>query len=123
MSYAGPTARPSSGRGGTGRRPRAGAAQTSGVDAHDGAHPVLLVFGAGLLLGLLAGAGAALLAAPRSGRELREALRYRTRSAQRSLRRRRQDIWDVVLDELRRRERRGRLERHGLSESVSPPEE
>ncbi|MFI5227587.1 MAG: YtxH domain-containing protein [Gemmatimonadales bacterium] len=67
------------------------------------------VFAAGLTLGIILGAGAALLFAPRSGADTRHALAKRGRR----LRRRGRDAWDDLADELRhiRRRRRARHQR------------
>ncbi|MEO6526872.1 MAG: hypothetical protein ABIP93_09635 [Gemmatimonadaceae bacterium] len=61
----------------------------------------IAIFGAGLALGLALGAGAALLAAPRSGEETRSALRGRARRLQRATARRGRDAWGELGDELR----------------------
>ena len=105
MSYAGPVSRATrasemqlvasqstaTGRsGGHAARPRA---QTS--TAQEGR---ATVFTAGLLVGLAIGAGIALLVAPQSGAETREALARRGRR----LRRRGSNAWEDLRDELRR---------------------
>lgn len=62
-------------------------------------------FGAGIALGALIGAGAALLLAPQSGPELRRGLALRARGARLDAR----DAWDELgdqLDDLRRAARR-----------------
>lgn len=69
-----------------------------------------LAFAAGIVLGLTAGAGLALLFAPQSGADTRRAI-LRTG---RSVRRRSHDAWDDLRDELRdfvRRRKRARLAR------------
>jgi YtxH-like protein len=65
------------------------------------------VFAAGLGLGLLLGAGAALLFAPQSGSDTRHALARRGRRLQRRSR----DAWDDLGEELRRVRRRRRANR------------
>lgn len=60
--------------------------------------------GAGLLIGALAGAGAALLLAPQSGEETRLAIGRRARHA----RYRARTAWDDLADELAGAARRGR---------------
>jgi hypothetical protein len=62
------------------------------------------LLGAGLLVGALVGAGAALLLAPQSGLETRTAIRRRARVA----RHRATDAWDELADELAAVTRRGR---------------
>jgi len=109
MSYAGPASRATrasemqlvasrsatTGRtGGQGARPRA---QTS--TPREGR---ATVFTAGLLVGLAIGAGIALLVAPQSGAEARQALARRGRR----LRHRGADAWEDLRDELRRVTRR-----------------
>lgn len=59
------------------------------------------LFGAGLALGLAVGAGATLLAAPRSGAETRAVLRAKVGRARRSTSRRGRDAWDDLRDEIR----------------------
>ncbi len=80
------------------QRPR-GAAYRRAVDWE---HVGLL--GAGLLVGALVGASAALLLAPQSGRETRTAIRRRARFA----RHRAGDAWAQLADELAAAARRGR---------------
>ena len=60
--------------------------------------------GAGLLVGALVGAGAALLLAPQSGQETRTAIRRRARFA----RHRASDAWMQLADDLAAVARRGR---------------
>jgi len=62
------------------------------------------LLGAGLLVGALVGAGAALLMAPQSGQETRTAIRRRARFA----RHRASDAWMQLADELAAAARRGR---------------
>jgi hypothetical protein len=62
------------------------------------------LLGAGLLVGALVGAGAALLLAPQSGLETRTAIRRRARFA----RDRASDAWMQLADELAAAARRGR---------------
>ena len=59
------------------------------------------IFGAGLALGIAVGAGAALLAAPRSGAETRAVLLAKAGRVQRSTTRRSRDAWDDLRDEIR----------------------
>lgn len=66
--------------------------------------PPLAAFAAGIALGVLVGAGAALLFAPGSGADTRRAL---VRGGRR-LRRRGHDAWEDLGDELRDAARRGR---------------
>ena len=61
------------------------------------------LLGAGLLVGALVGAGAALLLAPQSGLETRTAIRRRARFA----RHRASDAWSELADELAAATRRG----------------
>jgi hypothetical protein len=65
------------------------------------------VFAAGLGLGLVLGAGAALLFAPQSGADTRHSLARRGRR----ITRRGHDAWDDLGDELRRMRRRRRAHR------------
>lgn len=62
------------------------------------------ILGAGLLVGALLGAGAALLLAPQSGFETRTAIRRQARHA----RHRASDAWSELADELAAVARRGR---------------
>ena len=66
------------------------------------------VFAAGLGLGIVLGAGAALLFAPLSGADARHALARRGRR----LRHRSRDAWDDLGEELRRMRRRRRARRN-----------
>lgn len=58
------------------------------------------LFGAGLALGIAVGAGAALLAAPQSGKETRAALGARAARVGRTTSRRGRDAWDDLGDEI-----------------------
>ena len=58
--------------------------------------------GAGLVLGILLGAGGALLAAPQTGAETRAALGARAARLRRTTGRRGHDAWDEMRDELQR---------------------
>ena len=60
----------------------------------------IAIFGAGLALGLLLGAGSALLTAPQSGEETRAVLRGRVRRLKRSAARTSRDAWGELGDEL-----------------------
>ena len=81
------------------------------------------LLGAGLLVGALVGAGAALLLAPQSGLETRSAIRRKARFA----RHRATDAWSELADELaavarrgRRRARRAfRRARHKASDAIA----
>ena len=76
------------------------------------------LFGAGLALGVILGAGGALLTAPRTGAETRAALGARAARFRRTTARRSRNAWDELRDErheatrsLRDRKRRRQLER------------
>jgi gas vesicle protein len=84
------------------RRPRTGP-----VDAGDRTSG----FVAGLAMGLAIGAGVALLLAPQSGSEAR----YSISRAARRLRRRGNDAWEDLGDELRRYRRKSRRRREASS--------
>lgn len=120
MSYAGPTrastASPRGGRSGatagsrssrapspTSRRP----AETP--DFTDGAGETnwqeVALFGAGLALGVILGAGGALLTAPRTGAETRAIIGARAARLRRTTARRSQSAWDDLRDELRQARR------------------
>jgi hypothetical protein len=78
------------------------------------------VIAAGVAVGLLFGAGVALLFAPQRGRETREDLRQRLRRA----RRRGRNAWDDLGDELRRFRRdlrRARRRRQLENEAPAEP--
>jgi len=66
------------------------------------------LFGAGLALGVILGAGGALLAAPRTGAETRAALGARAARLRRSTVRSSQNAWDELRDELRQAKRNRR---------------
>ena len=76
-------------------------------------------FGAGIALGALIGAGAALLLAPQSGPELRRGLALRARSARLDAR----DAWDDLGDQLammrRAARRKLRHQRRGARRSMT----
>jgi hypothetical protein len=63
------------------------------------------LFGAGLALGVILGAGGALLTAPRTGAETRAALSARAARLRRSTVRHSQGAWDDLRDELRQAKR------------------
>jgi hypothetical protein len=63
------------------------------------------LFGAGLALGAILGAGGALLTAPRTGAETRAALSARASRLRRSTVRHGQTAWDDLRDELRQAKR------------------
>lgn len=70
------------------------------------------LFGTGLALGLLVGAGIALLSAPHTGAEMRALLGAQAHR----VRRRADNAWDELGDELRWAARRGgRSVRHGIT--------
>jgi len=102
MSYAGPARKtpvglpPKPGQ----RPPRRPSlpAPTGGADTDWGQ---VAIFGAGLALGILVGAGAALLTAPQSGQRTRAAIRTRARRTTSMLGRRSQNAWHDLQDELR----------------------
>ena len=110
MSYAGPAPRsrpaPSDSRdappaGGTSRRSILPTMTERIAEHSDGTDwQQVALFGAGLTLGLVIGAGAALLTAPRSGTATRAVIRGRARSARLSAQHRGQDAWEGVRDEL-----------------------
>jgi uncharacterized membrane protein YfcA len=106
MSYAGPSRGHASSRSGgataTARSVRA-AAYTPHASAARGDTDwqEVALFGVGLLLGVLLGAGGALLAAPRTGAETRAALGARAARLRRSTTRRGRDAWEELSDELR----------------------
>jgi uncharacterized membrane protein YfcA len=74
------------------------------------------LFGAGLALGVILGAGGALLSAPRTGAETRAALSARAARFRRATVRSSQDAWDELRDELRqaKRNRRERKRQRAL---------
>ena len=111
MSYAGPSrssaashrasraATPPSGR------PSRSAAASAYVPGNAGANgetdwQEVALFGAGLALGVILGAGGALLTAPRTGAETRAVLGARAARLRRSTARTSRNAWDVLRDEL-----------------------
>jgi len=64
------------------------------------------LFGAGLALGVILGAGGALLTAPRTGAETRAALGARAARLRRSGVRHSENAWDELRDELRQAKRK-----------------
>jgi len=120
MSYAGPTrasaASSRSGRSGTmaGSRSSRTASTTARRAAvtpefTDGAAETnwqeVALFGAGLALGVILGAGGALLTAPRTGAETRAAIGARAARLRRTTARRGRNAWDDLRDELRQAKR------------------
>ena len=71
------------------------------------------IFGAGLALGVILGAGGALLTAPRTGAETRAALGARAARLRRSTVRNSQNAWDELRDELRQAKRNRRNRKLG----------
>lgn len=63
------------------------------------------LFGAGLALGVILGAGGALLTAPRTGAETRAAIGARAARLRRTTARRGRNAWDDLRDELRQAKR------------------
>ncbi|NUO94320.1 MAG: YtxH domain-containing protein, partial [Gemmatimonadaceae bacterium] len=93
MSYAGPTrtrgtaratTSPGTGRAAPARRPEP---PTTSLPAHETDWQQVAIFGVGIAVGLMVGAGAALLSAPQSGAETRAALRARASRVGRTTRR------------------------------------
>lgn len=78
------------------------------------------LFGAGLLIGIAVGAGAALLAAPYSGAETRAAIASRVHRARRATTLRGRDAWEDLRDELRdaRKQMRRRKARRALEREM-----
>jgi uncharacterized membrane protein YfcA len=74
------------------------------------------LFGAGVALGVLLGAGGALLTAPRTGAETRAALTARAARLRRTTSRRSHDAWDDLRDELRQARRALRRRKQTVSE-------
>jgi len=112
MSYAGPASRPKRAPDITPSasgiaRPRTGMSRSSTESEHGSA----VVFAAGVALGVVVGAGVALLFAPHSGYETRRSIARRGRYVSRRSR----DAWDDMRDELRKavrnRKRSWRLKR------------
>ena len=86
MSYAGPAHPPA---------PHSGSAAARDTDWQQ-----MAIFGAGLALGILLGAGVALLTAPQSGEEARAVIRRGARRTTRTLGRRSRSAWLDLRDEL-----------------------
>lgn len=124
MSYAGPSRssaashRASRTTSTSGNRSSRSSAASAYVPASTGSRDEadwqeVALFGAGLALGVLLGAGGALLTAPRTGAETRAALGARAARLRRSTVRSSQNAWDDLRDELRqaKRNRRDRKRR------------
>jgi hypothetical protein len=117
MSYAGPTRASASSYRASRTAPPAGTRSTrSGGVTHsyrpDVAEPrgetdwqEVALFGAGLALGVILGAGGALLTAPRTGAETRAALGARAARFRRTTVRSSRNAWDDLRDELRQAKR------------------
>lgn len=111
MSYAGPASRtsraPATEPLGSSETPRRSAVSAlvpvREKPGFGGNRETIAVFAAGVALGVALGAGAALLLAPQSGSETRQAIARRGRR----LGHRSRDAWDDLRDELRRATRRG----------------
>jgi YtxH-like protein len=114
MSFGGPVTRGRRGAGSSGSRPdgsgRPHATATSSARPVDVDHEGeidwerIAVFGTGIALGAVVGAGVALLFAPSTGEEIRTAIARRgARLAYRG-----RDVWDDLRDELEWAARRGR---------------
>jgi hypothetical protein len=111
MSYAGPASRPSRASAteplGASETPRRSAVSAlvplREKPGFSGNRETIAVFAAGIALGVVVGAGAALLFAPQSGSETRHQIARKSRY----LGRRGVDAWDDLRDELRRAARRG----------------
>ena len=127
MSYAGPVSRAKRAPDAAAIRPaaprpsgtkRPAAARQQAADSDD--HRPALVFAAGVIVGLAMGAGVALLLAPQSGAETRQAIGRKSRR----LGRRGHDAWDDLRLEFRRalRQRRSAA-RARRDAAVVPPEE
>jgi hypothetical protein len=114
MSFGGTVTRGRRGAGSSG--PRAGSARRPGVEGESPGRPVngddeeeidwerVAVFGTGIGLGAVLGAGIALLFAPSSGEEIRAAIARRgVRLAHQG-----RDVWDDLRDELEWAARRGK---------------
>jgi hypothetical protein len=109
MSYAGPSRGSGSAR--TARSSRAASTAVSSppsrgdraVPSSDGFETdwgQVVLFGAGLALGLTLGAGAALLTTPRTGEETRAVLRGRVGRLRRTAGRKSHDVWADLREEL-----------------------
>jgi len=119
MSYAGPsrastasqrasrTATPPAGRSSRSRAASAYIPANTGSNGETDWQEVAL-FGAGLALGVILGAGGALLTAPRTGAETRAVLGARAARLRRSTVRSSQNAWDDLRDELRQAKRNRR---------------
>jgi len=117
MSYAGPSrasanahrASHTTATGGS-RSPRSSAASTYASTSTESRGETdwqeVALFGAGLALGVILGAGGALLTAPRTGAETRAALGARAARLRRSGARHSQNAWDELRDELRQAKRK-----------------
>ena len=111
MSYAGPTRTRGSARSAPASDAFAAPASRPSPNPRSGLLPAparaetdwqqVALFGVGVALGIAVGAGAALLAAPRSGAETRAVLRAKVGRARRSTARRGRDAWDDLRDEIR----------------------
>ena len=119
MSYAGPSRssaasqRASRTISSTGNRASRSSAASAYVPANSGSHDEadwqeVALFGAGLALGVILGAGGALLTAPRTGAETRAALGARAARLRRSTVRNSQNAWDDLRDEFRQAKRNRR---------------
>lgn len=129
MSYAGPSRSSAASQRGTrsSATPGSGSSRPSStydrtpsfISGRDGADwQEVALFGAGVALGVILGAGGALLTAPRTGAETRAALGARAARFRRTTSRRSRNAWDELRDELhearrslRNRKRRRQLER------------
>jgi gas vesicle protein len=120
MSYAGPTRTRGTARSASAppvsrsTATRQSARPADRVSPGDTDWQQVAIFGAGVALGIAVGAGAALLAAPYSGRETRAVLVAKAGRLGRSTSRRSRDVWDDLRDEIRgaqRALRRRRLRR------------
>ena len=119
MSYAGPS-RTSAASHRASRTTSAGGSRSSRASAASAYIPAasesngetdwqeVALFGAGLALGVILGAGGALLTAPRTGAETRAALGARAARIRRSTVRSSQNAWDELRDELRQAKRNRR---------------
>ena len=119
MSYAGPArGSATSQRASRTTTPSAGRSARSSAVADYSAIPAssrgdtdwqeVAIFGAGLALGVILGAGGALLTAPRTGAETRAALGARAARLRRTTVRSSQNAWDDLRDELRQAKRNRR---------------
>ncbi|MEP6621878.1 MAG: YtxH domain-containing protein [bacterium] len=100
MSYLGPDRSPAGTR--TAPPPANHRVARVGADpSHDTDWQQVAVFGAGLALGILVGAGVALLTAPQAGVETRDDLRRGARRTTRAIGRRSRTAWTELQEELR----------------------